>query len=77
MLRTIFAVQYAVFEEVYYRGALFLVQSTHRGLAHCLREPHFDVVREVGMLFRNLEKNGEVARPETVPGVKQIREQRE
>ena len=77
MLRTIFALQYAVFEEVYDRGALFLVQSTHRGLGHCLREPHFDFVRQIGMLFRDLEKNGEVAGPEAVPGVKQIREQRE
>ena len=43
-LRTIFALQNAVFEEVYDRGALFLVQPTHRGLGHGLREPHFDVV---------------------------------
>ena len=77
MLPTIFALQYAVFEEVYDRGTLFLVKSTNRGLGHCLREPHFDFVREIGMLFRNLKKNGEVARPEVVPGVKEIREQRE
>ena len=50
VLRTIFALQYAVFEEVHDRGALFLVQPTHRGLGHGLCEPHFDVVREIGML---------------------------
>ena len=44
ILHTIFALQNAVFEEVYDRGALFLVQPTHRGLGHGLREPHFDVV---------------------------------
>ena len=77
VLRTIFALQYAVFEEVHDRGALFLVQPTHRGLGHGLCEPHFDVVREIGMLFRNLEKNGEVAGPEAVPEVKQMREKRE
>ena len=29
------------------------------------------------MLFRNLEENGDVAGPEAVPGVKQMREKRE
>ena len=44
IFHTIFALQNAVFEEVYDRGALFLVQPTHRGFGHGLREPHFDVV---------------------------------
>ena len=74
---TVFALQYAVFEEVNDRDALLLVESAHRGRGHGLREPRLDVVRQIRVLLRDLEEDGEVARAEAVPGVKEMGEERE
>lgn len=73
----VFALQDAVFEEVNDRDALLLVESAHRGRGHGLREPRLDVVRQIRVLLRDLEEDGEVARAEAVPGVKEMGEERE